>query len=134
MMRFVEKSRMTIGQKMDLTSNEAVKQAVLGLSILLLISIKVELASEEIMIIPIKGLPTATFLQLVWLTARIPSPVAESFLSFDKGDKECIIKKYFSEEDRRTWGVQISAYSISTTFTGPINPDGCTSQPLASNA
>ncbi|WP_339794254.1 MAG: LysR family transcriptional regulator [Imperialibacter sp.] len=104
MMRFVEKSRMTIGKKMELTSNEAVKQAVLaglGLSIMPLIGIKKELASGEMKIIPIKGLPITTSWQLIWLKAKKHSPVAQSFLSFVEVHKEDIIKKYFSELDRR---------------------------------
>jgi DNA-binding transcriptional LysR family regulator len=48
---------------MELTSNEAVKQAViagLGCSIMPLIGIKNELLNKELQIIPFKGLPIKT--------------------------------------------------------------------------
>lgn len=105
MMRFIEKSNITIGKKMELTSNEAVKQAVLaglGLSIMPLIGIKKELASGEMKIIPMKGLPITTSWQLIWLKAKKHTLVAQSFLSFVEIHKEDTIQKFFTELDRRS--------------------------------
>lgn len=104
MMRFIEKSNITIGKKMELTSNEAVKQAVLaglGLSIMPLIGIKKELASGDMKIIPVKGLPITTSWQLIWLSAKKHTPVAQAFLSFIENHKDDTIQKYFTELDRR---------------------------------
>ncbi len=58
---------------MELTSNEAVKQAVLaglGYSIMPLIGIKNELKSGDMRIIPVKGLPIKTAWQLIWLKGK----------------------------------------------------------------
>ena len=55
---------------MELTSNEAVKQAVLaglGYSIMPLIGIKNELHNKQLSIYPIKGLPIKTTWSLIWL-------------------------------------------------------------------
>ena len=48
---------------MELTSNEAVKQAVfsgLGCSIMPIIGIRNELKNKELQIVPVKGLPIST--------------------------------------------------------------------------
>jgi DNA-binding transcriptional LysR family regulator len=55
---------------MELTSNEAVKQALLaglGYSIMPLIGIRNELQQQELQIIPVKGLPITTSWSLIWL-------------------------------------------------------------------
>ncbi len=60
-----------------LTSNEAVKQAViagLGYSILPLIGIKNELSNKELHIIPARGLPIVTNWRLIWLKSKKLSP------------------------------------------------------------
>ena len=70
---------------MSLTSNEAVKQAViagLGYSVLPLIGIKNALLSKEIQIIEAKNLPIVTKWRLVWLKNKKLSPVAKSFLNY----------------------------------------------------
>jgi len=105
MMRFIEKSNISIGKKMELTSNEAVKQAVLaglGLSVMPLIGIKKELASGEMKIIPMKGLPITTSWQLIWLKAKKHTLVAQSFLSFVESHKDETIQKFFTDLDRRS--------------------------------
>jgi DNA-binding transcriptional LysR family regulator len=70
-------------KKMELMSNEAVKQALLaglGYSIMPLIGIRNELFSKELHIIPIKGLPIKTTWSLIWLKGKRLSPVASAFL------------------------------------------------------
>ena len=76
---------------MTLTSNEAVKQAViadLGFSIMPLIGIKNELQNNELQIINIKGLPITTTWSLIWLKGKKHSPVSEAFLDYLKKEKD----------------------------------------------
>ena len=84
---------------MELTSNEAVKQALLaglGYSIMPLIGIRNELHNNELHIIPIKGLPIKTNWSLIWLKGKKHSPAALSFLSYLKKEKNKIVEKRFS--------------------------------------
>lgn len=81
-----------------LTSNEAVKQAViagLGISILPKIGIRNELCNEELFIIPSKGLPIHSFWRLMWLKQKKLSPVAQSYLAYVRENKKSIVTKYF---------------------------------------
>ena len=98
MEHFIERNRIPVVKKMELTSNEAVKQAVLsglGFSIMPLIGIKNELHNGELQIIPVKGLPIKTVWQLIWLKSKKHSPVAQSFLSYMKKEKSDIVKNKF---------------------------------------
>ncbi len=86
-------------RKMDLTSNEAVKQAVisgLGISIMPIIGLKHELEKKEVNIIPTQGLPIQTKWQLIWLKGKRHSPVVSSFLEYVNIHKEQIIEQKFS--------------------------------------
>ena len=89
------------GQKrksIKLTSNEAVKQAViagLGNSIIPLIGIKNELLNQQMYIIPSKGLPIVTNWRLVWLKNKKLSPIALAYLNFLKENKDDIIQRKF---------------------------------------
>lgn len=83
----------------ELTSNEAVKQAVvagLGYSIIPLIGMRNELQNKDVHIIPSKGLPITTHWRLIWLKNKILSPVASAYLAFIRKEKDNIIKKNFS--------------------------------------
>ena len=83
---------------MELTSNEAVKQAVmagLGSSIMPLIGIRNELNNGSLQIIPIKGLPIQSTWNLIWLKGKKLSPVASAFLDYIKKNKSTIIKEKF---------------------------------------
>ncbi len=85
-------------KSMELTSNEAVKQALiagLGYSILPLIGIKNELSNGELHIIKSKKLPIITNWRLIWLKNKKLSPVAEAYLNFVRQEKETIIKNSF---------------------------------------
>ena len=82
----------------ELTSNEAVKQAVLaglGHSIIPLIGIKNELINKELKIIKKKGLPLKTDWRLIWLKNKKLSPIAKAYLKFIKREKENILEKHF---------------------------------------
>jgi DNA-binding transcriptional LysR family regulator len=96
---FIAKNNISIFKKMELTSNEAVKQAMLaglGYSIMPLIGIRNELRNKELQIIPMKGLPIKTTWSLVWLKGKKHSPVADSFLSYLKQEKVNIVNEKFS--------------------------------------
>lgn len=85
-------------KKLELTSNEAVKQAViagLGYSIMPLIGLHNELASKELYIIPSKGLPMKTQWRLIWLKGKNLSPVSQAFLNYVRSEKKKILKDHF---------------------------------------
>lgn len=85
-------------KRMVLTSNEAIKQAViagLGYSIMPLIGIQNELLNGQLHILPSKGLPIKTDWSLIWLKSKKLSPVAKAFLQFVKEEKERILKANF---------------------------------------
>ncbi|MGB6153822.1 MAG: LysR family transcriptional regulator [Pricia sp.] len=95
---FIAKNEFSVTQKIELTSNEAVKQAVisgLGCSIMPLIGIKNELKNKDVQIVPIRGLPITTAWNLIWLKSKNLSPIATAFLDFISSEKETIIKKKF---------------------------------------
>lgn len=99
MENFISKNKYAVRKKMELTSNEAVKQAVLsglGCSIMPLIGIKNELRNGDLQIIPVRGLPIITNWNLIWLKSKNLSPVAVAFLNILKEEKENIIKRKFS--------------------------------------
>lgn len=99
MERFIEKHSVKIDKKMELTSNEAVKQAILaglGYSIMPLIGIRKEIQNNDLQIIPVKGLPIQTKWSLIWLKGKKHSPQALAYLAYLRKEKDEIIKKQFS--------------------------------------
>jgi len=98
MEKFIEKNNLPVHKKMELTSNEAVKQAViagLGYSIMPLIGIKNELNNGSLQIIPVKGFPIKSVWNLIWLKEKNLSPVASAFLQYVRKEKNNIIKQKF---------------------------------------
>ncbi len=80
-------------RKIELMSNEAVKQAVmagLGVSILPLMSIQREVESGLLRIIPKKGLPIVSHWRIIWMKNKKLSPVASAFIDFVKTSKNSI--------------------------------------------
>ena len=99
MERFIEKKKIQPVKKLELTSNEAVKQAVLaglGYSIMPEIGIRNELTNGLLHIVPTKGLPITTSWQLIWLKGKQHTPVSKSFLEHLKMEKDSIIAEHFS--------------------------------------
>lgn len=99
MEQFFERNEIKAPMKMELTSNEAVKQAViagLGYSIMPLIGSNNELAQNELQIIPVSGFPITSEWRLVWLQNKVLSPVAQAYLEYLKKEKEKIAQNYFS--------------------------------------
>jgi len=99
MEKFIERHHINALKKMELTSNEAVKQAVLaglGYSIMPLIGIKNELHNKELQIIPVKGMPIKTTWRLIWLKGKMLLPAAQSLLQYITTEKANIVKERFS--------------------------------------
>jgi DNA-binding transcriptional LysR family regulator len=102
MENFISKNKIKIKKKIELTSNEAVKQAViagLGVSIMPLIGMRNEIESGLLKIIPKKGLPVQTTWRLIWLKEKKLSPIAESYLAYLEKEKEHIMNKLFNSND-----------------------------------
>jgi len=98
MERFIEENKLPVRKKLELTSNEAVKQAViagLGCSIMPVIGIKNELLHGDLQIIPVKGFPITSVWNLVWMKNKNFSPVAAAFLKYINEQKEVIIQEKF---------------------------------------
>lgn len=94
MEQFMMTNQIKFNKKLKLTSNEAVKQAVIagiGSSILPIIGIKNELANGTLQIIPVKGLPLKSTWNLIWQKNKKFSPVAEAYLAFLEANKQKII-------------------------------------------
>jgi DNA-binding transcriptional LysR family regulator len=102
MENFISKNKIKIKKKIELTSNEAVKQAViagLGVSIMPLIGMRNEIESGLLKIIPKKGLPIQTTWRLIWLKEKKLSPIAESYLSYLEKEKEHIFNRLLNKND-----------------------------------
>jgi len=102
MEQFLELNGVKNQNTLELTSNEAVKQAVLaglGFSIMPLIGLRNEISSGELKIIPINRLPIVTEWQLIWLSDKKHSFVSQAFIEHVKDNKKSIIDTYFSWYD-----------------------------------
>lgn len=98
MQDFIAKNKLPVHKRIQLVTNEAVKQAVMagiGYSIMPVIGLRHELKNEELQIIPLKGLPITTSWRLIWLKSKKLSPAAKAFLEFVQQEKERIIREKF---------------------------------------
>ena len=90
-------------RKLELTSNEALKQALiagLGYSIMPLIGLKHELKNRDLEIIPMRGLPVITHWNLIWQRSKNLSPTALAYLEYVKEEKDRIIRERFDWFER----------------------------------
>lgn len=95
---FIQGRNMNVSKKIELTSNEALKQAViagLGYSIMPMIGIRNAVDIGAMTVIPYKGLPIHTQWNLVWLKKKKLSTVAQAFIEHLEQNKERIKTKYF---------------------------------------
>lgn len=98
---FLNKHNIKVSRKMELTTNEAVKQAViagLGYSIMPLIGIRNEVKNKQLRIIEVKGLPIKTHWQLIWMKEKKLLPASQAFLQYIKQHKQEILDMYFKEK------------------------------------
>lgn len=99
MEKYLDKNSIDIKPRLELTSNEAVKQAViadLGLSIMPYIGIKNEIKLGLLKIIPVKGLPITTSWYFTHHKSKNLSPVARALKAYLTLHKEEIERTYFS--------------------------------------
>jgi len=102
MEKYIEENDLSVRKKMEIISNEAVKQAViagLGYSVMPLIGIRTELEAGRLQIIPVQGFPLKSTWNLIWLKNKKLSPVADAFLKFIEEKKAEIIEKHFYSID-----------------------------------
>jgi DNA-binding transcriptional LysR family regulator len=95
---YLQRNGIPVRKKMELTSNEAVKQAVLaglGVSIMPLIGIRHELELKLLQIIPVKGFPIVSNWNMIWLKSKRFSPVADAFLKYIRAEKDRIVAERF---------------------------------------
>lgn len=98
MERFMKDHNLPVLMTMELTSNEAVKQAViagLGYSVMPIIGIKNEVMNGDLEIIPVKGFPIRSNWQVIWMKGKKFSPAAASYLEYLQRQKVDIIKDSF---------------------------------------
>jgi DNA-binding transcriptional LysR family regulator len=99
MEEYIKTKNLPVFKKIVLTSNEAVKQALiagLGFSIMPIIGLKNELKSGSLKILKLRGLPIITHWNLVWLQSKKLSPIASAYLDYFVNNKDRIIDKHFS--------------------------------------
>jgi DNA-binding transcriptional LysR family regulator len=99
MENYLQRNGIQSAKKMQLTSNEAVKQAVIagiGYSIMPIIGLKNELESGDLKIISMKGFPIKSNWYLVWLKNKSLSPVAEAYINYIRDEKSKLKSNYFS--------------------------------------
>ena len=103
MEKFIEENQLVVQKKLELTSNEAIKQALiagLGYSIMPVIGIKNELQNGDLHIVPVAGLPMQTSWNLIWHKDKQFSPVARAYVAFVEQQKETIIRESFGWYDQ----------------------------------
>ncbi|MES2266775.1 MAG: LysR substrate-binding domain-containing protein [Bacteroidota bacterium] len=96
---FLEKKKIQLKKRLELTSNEAVKQAViagLGYSVMPLIGIRNEIQDGDLKIIPVSDFPIKSSWRLIWLKNKKLSPVASAYLDHLRQHKVEITEKHFS--------------------------------------
>lgn len=98
MEKFFSDNNISVLKRMELSSNEAVKQALLaglGYSIMPIIGIKNELQNKELEIVPIKELPIKTTWSLIWLKGKNQTLVSAAYLEFLKKETSNIVQSKF---------------------------------------
>lgn len=99
MREMMEKSFSRQHKMIELTSNEAIKQAVMagiGYSVIPLIGIKNELLAHELFILPEEGFPKITQWRMIWLKDKKLSPLSRAFIDHVIQHKQSIILEHFS--------------------------------------
>jgi DNA-binding transcriptional LysR family regulator len=100
---YLHKMGIPTKKRIELTSNEAVKQAVvagLGHSIMPLIGLRNELLNGDIRIIESNDLPIVTKWRFIWLKDKLLSPVALAFLAYIREHKKEILDTKFRWYER----------------------------------
>lgn len=99
MQQYFQQAHIVPKVRFELTSSEAVKQAVmagLGFSIQSILSLKNELKQGDIQIIRVEGLPLIENWRLIWLKQKKMSVVAREFLKYIQAHKAEIFEENFA--------------------------------------
>lgn len=97
MERFFNEKGITLQTGMEMTSNEAIKQAVeagLGLGIVSVHTMALELETERLVILDIKGFPILRHWYVVHRKGKRLSPIAEAFRQFVLSDSAKSLMSY----------------------------------------
>lgn len=103
MEQFLDQQQLQLRPRLVLTSNEAVKQAILsglGYSIMPLIGLRDELQNGDLRVVKVKGLPIRSNWSLIWLKRKRLSPASEGFIEWLKTERSSIVDKHFSWYER----------------------------------
>lgn len=103
MEQFIKENNLPVHKKMELTSNEAVKQSVLaglGYSIMPIIGIKNQLENNELQIIPVEKFPIISNWYLIWQKNKKFTPLARAYLDFIIKNKNKIVMDNFKWIER----------------------------------
>lgn len=99
MQQYFQQAHIVPKVRFELTSSEAVKQAVmagLGFSIQSILSLKNELKQGDIQIVRVEGLPLIENWRLIWLKQKKMSIVAREFLKYIQLNKANIFAENFA--------------------------------------
>jgi DNA-binding transcriptional LysR family regulator len=99
MVDYLNKIDVTYSKKIELVSNEAVKQSILaglGYSIMPIIGLKNELLNKSLRIICAPNLPIVTNWNLVYNKGKKLNPATLAFIEHINSSKAQIIEEYFS--------------------------------------
>lgn len=94
MERFFELRAVKLTTSMELTSNEAIKQAVqagLGLGIVSVHTLELELETERLVVLDVEGFPIARHWYVVFRKGKRLSPIATAFKDFVLADAHAVL-------------------------------------------
>ncbi len=98
MEKYLVEHKVDYFQKLELSSNEAVKQAVLagiGYSVLPHVSIRYEINAGDLEIIPLPDFPIISEWQLIWLRGRKMMPATEALIEYLRINAAEIVEEHF---------------------------------------
>jgi DNA-binding transcriptional LysR family regulator len=99
MEEYMSKVPIHLAIKLELSSTEAIKQAViagLGASVLSIYSLRTELQTGDVRLIPLKGFPLYAHWRLIWLKGKRFSPAGQAFLSSIRENKDVVFNEHFA--------------------------------------
>ncbi|MFC3415686.1 LysR family transcriptional regulator [Algoriphagus hitonicola] len=100
MEKFFQDRDIHIQSKMELATNEAVKQAVmagLGISLLSIYSMSKEVKEGRIKLLPLKGIPLKAEWKLIWLKQKKHPPAVKAFIRWISENKEKVFNDHFEK-------------------------------------
>ena len=99
MEKFIKDQKVKVQNKIELTSNEAVKQAILaniGISIMPLIGLKSDMLLGNLQILACNHLPLKTTWRLIWLKDKKLTHLSKTYLNYLHENKTQIIDNHFN--------------------------------------